>query len=38
VIWQESLSALAIIGMGLIALAGTLIALAPVQSPTAARQ
>ena len=39
IIWGESLSFSAIIGMGLIALAGCVIALAPRQpSPTAARQ
>jgi drug/metabolite transporter (DMT)-like permease len=38
IIWQETLTPMAMIGMGMIALAGTIIALAPVQSPTAARQ
>ena len=37
-LWGEALTLTAIIGMGLIALAGVVIALAPVQSPTAARQ
>jgi drug/metabolite transporter (DMT)-like permease len=38
IIWAETLTVMAIIGMLMIAAAGTIIALAPVQSPTAARQ
>jgi drug/metabolite transporter (DMT)-like permease len=37
-LWDETLGRGAILGMGLIALAGTLITLAPRQAPTAARQ
>jgi drug/metabolite transporter (DMT)-like permease len=38
IIWAETLTLMAIIGMLMIAAAGAIIALAPVQSPTAARQ
>lgn len=38
IIWDETLSLTAIIGMALIALAGAVIAFAPVQAPIAARQ